>query len=56
MSDVRIAKAEIFFDGARAHMPGDEVPAENVKAHGWEDLVVGPDTKTAAQLKSDSPS
>ena len=42
-----IATQEIFVGTARAHNVGDEVPAENVKANGWEDLVVGSDTKTA---------
>lgn len=40
-----IATEPIFVGTARAHNVGDEVPAENVKANGWEDSVVGSDTK-----------
>lgn len=51
MSDVYIAKEPIYFDGVLAHDTGHEVPAENVKAQGWEDLVVRPGTKTAAKAQ-----
>lgn len=34
-----IAKQPIFIGRARAHNPGDVVPARNVEKHGWHDLV-----------------
>ncbi len=42
-----IATAPLFVGTARAHNPGDVVPAENVKAHGWEDGVAREGTKAA---------
>jgi hypothetical protein len=37
--DVMIAKEKIWVGGFLAHNVGDEVPAENVKANEWDDLV-----------------
>lgn len=51
-----IATQPLFIDGVRAHNPGDEVPADNVKRHGWEDSVAGPNTKAAqAAVAEDKP-
>lgn len=47
MSETYIAKQPIYFDGVLAHDTGHEVPAENVKAHGWDDLVAKQGTKAA---------
>ncbi len=44
-----IATVPLFVGTARAHNPGDVVPAENVKAHGWEDGVAREGTKAADQ-------
>lgn len=52
MADVFIAKENIYVGVALAHVAGDEVPAENVKRNGWEDLVVRPGTKTAERVQS----
>lgn len=46
-----IAKEDIFFGTARAHNAGDVVPAENVKANGWEHLVVTEGTKAAKEAR-----
>lgn len=40
-----IATEPIFMGTARAHSVGDEVPADNVERNGWQDSVVGSDTK-----------
>lgn len=38
-----IAKVDIFVTaGVCAHRAGSPVPAENVKANGWEELVEAP--------------
>lgn len=40
MADVvYIAKEPLYVGTARAHNPGDVVPAKNVKRNGWESLV-----------------
>lgn len=39
MADKLIATRPLFIGRARAHNPGDEVPAENVEKHGWADGV-----------------
>lgn len=53
MSDFRVAKEDLFIGLACAHRKGDDnVPAENVEKYGWQDKVVGVDTKTAAKVKA----
>ena len=42
-----IATEPLYVGAARAHNVGDEVPADNVERNGWQDSVVGPDTKAA---------
>ncbi len=42
-----IATVPLFVGTARAHNPGDVVPADNVKEHGWEDGVAREGTKAA---------
>lgn len=42
-----IATEPLFVGTARAHNPGDEVPAENVERHGWKDSVAAKGTKAA---------
>jgi len=54
VSDVRIATEDLFIGTARAHFKGDEVPADNVERNGWQDKVVGPNTKTAAKVANES--
>lgn len=51
MSEVFIAKEKIYVDGVLAHDVGHEVPAENVKLHGWQDLVARPETKAAEKAQ-----
>lgn len=43
----KIATQQLFIGYALAHNPGDRVPAENVKANGWEDGVANEGTKAA---------
>lgn len=42
-----VAKVPLFVGSARAHNPGDPVPAENIKVNGWEDGVARVGTKAA---------
>lgn len=42
-----IATTQLFVGYALAHNPGDEVPADAVKANGWEDGVAHEGTKAA---------
>lgn len=42
-----VAVQDIYVGGACAHRAGDVVPAENVKANGWEALVARRGTKAA---------
>lgn len=51
---VKIAKEKIYVGGFLAHNVGDEVPEENVKANGWEKLVVSPGTKAAEAATADA--
>ena len=48
-----IATTDILIRGViRAHVEGDTVPAENVEANGWEDLVrVHVDESPAAETE-----
>ena len=57
MPNPYIATKPIFVGTALAHAVGDEVPAENVKANGWEDSVSRADSKAAKEAvkPSDSP-
>jgi hypothetical protein len=51
VSDFLVATEDLFIGRARAHLKGDtNVPAENAEKYGWQDKVVGPDTKTAARV------
>lgn len=54
MSEYRIAKEDLFIGRARAHQKGDRVPVDNVERNGWQDKVVGENTKTAAKVVKDS--
>lgn len=58
MADHKIATKNLYFGTALAHAPGDEVPADNVKANGWEDGVTNPGTKAAKEAAepADGPS
>ncbi len=47
MPDSYIATEALYVGTARAHSPGDEVPAENVKRNGWQDAVARRGTKAA---------
>ncbi len=49
----KIAKSDIFIGIHPAHRRGDRVPVENVKEHGWGKLVVGADTKEAAEIAAE---
>lgn len=40
--------------GVRAHVKGDAVPAENVKANGWEDLVEKPKAESSSPASKGS--
>lgn len=42
-----VATQPLFIGFARAHNPGDLVPAANVKEHGWQDGVAREGTKAA---------
>ena len=51
-----IATTALFVGTARAHNPGDLVPAENVERNGWSDGVAKAGTKAADEvLKSIAP-
>lgn len=54
-ADVYIATDNIYVGTALAHVPGDEVPAENVERHGWQDKVSRPGTKSAKRAQDDTP-
>lgn len=51
---VFVATEPINVGGFRAHNAGDEVPAANVKANGWEALVARPETKAAEGAQGDA--
>jgi hypothetical protein len=42
-----IATEPLFIGTARAHNPGDVVPADNVERNGWQDGVAKAGTKAA---------
>lgn len=48
-----IAKQNIGVGEALAYTRGQRVEADAVKANGWEDLVVGEDTKEARDIKAE---
>jgi hypothetical protein len=48
-----IAKSDIPFGGVLAYTRGQYVEADAVKANGWEDLVVGENTKEARQIHAE---
>lgn len=50
---VFIAKHPIRIGYALAHNVGDEVPAKNVKANGWQDLVEERSVEEPVDEKSD---
>jgi hypothetical protein len=45
--DYYTATENLYVGWALAHAAGDSVPAENVKANGWEDKVARKATKAA---------
>jgi hypothetical protein len=48
-----IARQNIAVGEALAYTRGQRVEADAVKANGWEDLVVGEDTKEARQIAAE---
>jgi hypothetical protein len=48
-----IAKQDIPWGGVNAYTRGQRVEADAVKANGWQDLVVGENTKEAADIKAE---
>jgi len=48
-----IAKQNIAVGEVLAYTRGQRVEADAVKANGWQDLVVGEDTKEAAAIRSE---
>ena len=48
-----VARDDIPWGGVFAFTRGQVVPAEVVKEHGWDDLVVGENTKEAREIKAD---
>lgn len=50
-----VATEPLFVGTARAHNVGDPVPADNVKANGWEDSVAKAGTKAAEKAAESAP-
>jgi hypothetical protein len=56
-----VAKEPIDFNGVRAFQPGDPVPEDSVKEHGWDELVqaadepLPEDTEDASSGKAATP-
>jgi len=48
-----VARENIPAGGVLAYTRGQYVEADAVKANGWEDLVVGENTKEARQIHAD---
>lgn len=48
-----IAREDIAIGEVKAYTRGQRVDADAVKANGWEDLVVGEDTKEARDIKAE---
>lgn len=46
-----VATQPLFIGFARAHNPGDIVPAANVDEHGWQDGVAREGTKAATEAQ-----
>lgn len=49
-----IATEPLFVGTARAHNPGDVVPADNVERNGWQDSVAGSETKAAKAVAAEA--
>lgn len=47
-----IAKTDIPWGGVNAYTRGQNVSPEAVEANGWQDLVVGENTKEAREIKA----
>jgi hypothetical protein len=54
MADTFIATEPLFIGTARAHNPGDVVPAENVEKYGWKDQVARQGTKAATKATDEA--
>jgi hypothetical protein len=50
MDKAFVATEPLFIETARAHNPGDVVPAENVERYGWQKQVAREGTKAAAEV------
>lgn len=48
-----VAKQDIPWGGVNAYTRGQRVEADAVKANGWEDLVVGENTKEARAIAAE---
>lgn len=48
-----VAKSDIPWGGVTAYTRGQRVEADAVKANGWEDLVVGENTKEAREIAAE---
>jgi hypothetical protein len=48
-----VAKEDIPVGGVLAYTRGQRVEADAVKANGWEDLVVGENSKEAKQIHAE---
>lgn len=48
-----IAKDNIPWGGVLAYSRGQRVEADIVKEHGWDDLVVGENTKEGREIKAE---
>jgi hypothetical protein len=48
-----IAKSDIPWGGVNAYTRGQRVSADAVKDNGWEDLVVGENTREAREIKAE---
>jgi len=48
-----IAKSDIPWGGVLAYTRGQRVEADAVEANGWQDYVVGENTKETRQIKAD---
>lgn len=53
MSTSFVARENIPFGGVLAYTRGQRVEADAVKANGWEDLVVGENTKEARAIHAE---
>ncbi len=54
MADRRfVAHSDIYLGTARAYTRGQTVEADAVEANGWQDYVVGENTKEAREIKAE---